>query len=151
MKTPHSYARTRALTHTHTHAHKTITLTAFLRQRPSVFSYTYVACLVWRIASIHIINRRGNMSITQSWGAFGKSLLPLESNKYCIFRMCVYSLSYPARKAHALHYIVICVSVWLHYIFRYCLIYGAIFGKKAFNHNIYVSISATILSEILSF
>jgi hypothetical protein len=34
-------------------------------------------------------------------------LLPWKSNKYCIFWVCVYSLSYPAYKAYVLYYIVI--------------------------------------------
>jgi len=36
------------------------------------------------------------------------TFVALENNKCYIFRVCVSSLNYPANKAHALNYIVIC-------------------------------------------
>jgi hypothetical protein len=46
--------------------------------------------------------------------------------------LCVCSLSYPACKAHAPYYIVIC-GLWLHQIFRHYLLNGTIFGKTLLN------------------
>ena len=49
---------------------------------------------------------------TYKWNteARSKTILPLKSNKHYIFWacVCVFSGLYPARKAHALYYIVIC-------------------------------------------
>jgi len=39
---------------------------------------------------------------------FAYPLLPCKGNKYYIFWVCVCSLSYPAYKAHAPYYTVIC-------------------------------------------
>jgi hypothetical protein len=36
--------------------------------------------------------------------------------KYYIFRVCVYSLSYPACKAHALYFIVLRYHIFPHYL-----------------------------------
>ena len=46
-------------------------------------------------------NKTGNIYVRVT-------IVAVVSNKYCIFWVCVSSLSYPARKAHAPHYIVIC-------------------------------------------
>jgi hypothetical protein len=42
------------------------------------------------------------------WGALTHQLLRWKSNKYCVFWVCACSLGYPASKAHAPYYIVIC-------------------------------------------
>jgi hypothetical protein len=51
----------------------------------------------------------------------------LWSNKYCIFWVCVCSLSYPACKAHAPYYIVICglsgcTKIFPHYLINGCAV-----------------------------
>ena len=46
-------------------------------------------------------------------------------------------LSYPARKAHAPYYIVICAYLALPYIFsHYLFLIDTIFGKKIIEHKI---------------
>jgi len=58
-----SYIHTHTQTHTHTHTHVSVIFTAFprqywLRERPSILHYTYIACLVlhsvWRVPENNI-------------------------------------------------------------------------------------------------
>jgi hypothetical protein len=64
-----------------------------------------------------------------------------------MFSVCVCSLSYPACKAHAPYYIVICGLFWLFCIFRHYLINGTIFGKKLLNIKCMFWFSLQLLSE----
>jgi hypothetical protein len=65
--------------------------------------------------------------------------------------MCVriraYSLAIPARNAYAPCCDVICGPLSLHYIFRYCLINSAIFGKKLMNIKCVFLFSLQLLSR----
>ena len=91
------------------------------------------------------IYEAGNVRVTWYWGAFALPLLSWESNKYYIFWVCVSSLSYPARKAHALNYSFICrVSVCA--TFSHIVSYGARFSgeKKVIEHKMCVLIFSTI-------
>ena len=73
-------------------------------------------------------------------------LLPRKSNKYNIFWLCVNSVRYPARNAHAsychLRSVRLC-SIFLHY-----LINGTIFGKMILNIKCVFWFSLQILSEM---
>jgi hypothetical protein len=51
--------------------------------------------------------------------AFVQSLVKLKSNKFCIFWVCVCSLSYPARKAHAPCFIALCGLLAVPYFFTF--------------------------------
>jgi len=53
----------------------------------------------------------------------------MESKKYYIFWVCVYSLSYPACKVYAPYYII----VWVCHIFLHYLIKSMISRKKLAN------------------
>jgi hypothetical protein len=55
---------------------------------------------------------------------------PLNSNRYYIFSVYVCILSYPARKAHAPYYFVICDLCCCAVFFPRCLINGMTFGGK---------------------
>ena len=60
-----------------------------------------------------------------------KPFLPWKSNTNYVFWVCVCSLSYPARKAYAPYYIVICIlCVSEHIIPHFFAINGTIFRKK---------------------
>jgi len=64
-------------------------------------------------------NGRGNVHVTQNWGAFVLPLLQCKSNKHSIFWVCFCTLKYPAF-AHLSYYIVIyglCGSTLFSYIF----------------------------------
>jgi hypothetical protein len=54
------------------------------------------------------INNPTSVTITIHWSTFEQWSLLRKSNKYYIFWVCVCNLSYPACKAHAPYYIVIC-------------------------------------------
>ena len=51
-------------------------------------------------------------------------------NEHYLFWVCVYRFSYPACKAHASHYIVICRLFQPHHIFPLYLTNGTIFWRK---------------------
>ena len=72
-----------------------------------------------------------------------------KSNKYCIFWVCVCSLSYPVCTsiAHAT-YIVMC-PVWLYHISPHYLIKGTTFGKMLLNIKYVFWFSLQSLSETL--
>ena len=70
----------------------------------------------------------GTVRITLTTDAFALPLLPWKSNKYYIFYVCVWSLSYPTCIAHAPCNIVICVLPDSNHIFPHYLINGTIFG-----------------------
>ena len=73
---------------------------------------------------------------------FYANIVSSKSNKYCIFRVCVYSLGYPARKAHAPYgylWPVHCYNTFPHY-----LINGKILErKKVIGNKMCVLISST--------
>jgi hypothetical protein len=57
-------------------------------------------------------------------------LLLWKNNKFYIFRVCVYSLSYPACNADVMHYIVICDLSGCTIFFLHYPINGTILGKS---------------------
>ena len=60
-------------------------------------------------------NKTDNAHITLKLRSVRVAIFAVSSNKYYIFRVWVWSLSYPACKAHAPHYIAICGSPGLPY------------------------------------
>ena len=94
-----------------------------------------------KLQVVHVATQDGNIparsslnktqcTIKQYWGAFAEPLLSWKSNKYYTFGVCVCSLRYPARNAHAPY-----CHLWpapLYNIFPHYLINGTIFGKKSY-------------------
>jgi hypothetical protein len=92
-------------------------------------------------------NNQGNVRITQQWREFVQWLSPWRSNNYDIFWVCVCSLSYPARKAHAP-----CCHLWpvrFYHIFPYYLINCTMFGKTVLNIQSIFRVSPQRLPETL--
>ena len=65
--------------------------------------------------------------------------------KYYIFWLCVYSLGYPARNAHAPYFLM--WPLRLYSILPHYLINGSVFGKKVTEHEMCVLVFSTNLSE----
>ena len=67
-----------------------------------LFLYYKYREIFWSRTKPSIINKNtGNVRITQNSGAFVLPLLQWRSNRYYIFWVCVCSLRYTARNAHA--------------------------------------------------
>ena len=69
-------------------------------------------------------NKRGNVRVNVSFRRIRVTVDAVESTKYS--RLCVCSLSYPARKAHAPYYCHL-LPVWLYHIFSHYLTNGTTF------------------------
>jgi hypothetical protein len=67
--------------------------------QPPVLCCMLLPLCNWQIV-LTIKNKTGNVRITVHWGASVQPLLQWKNNKYYIFWMCIYSLSYPARNPH---------------------------------------------------
>ena len=89
----------------------------------SYFWSNSVTTQAW--SCIQLLEYRGNM---KKAGTFVRPLLQWKRNKYCLFRVCVCSLSYTAYNAHALYCRL--RSVRLYSILPHCLINGTIFGGE---------------------
>ena len=72
--------------------------------RTSELSVYFWQCCVYK----QPVNKTSDLRICVTLKDIRPTMLQWKSNKYYIFQVCVCSLSYPARKAHAPCYIVIC-------------------------------------------
>ena len=65
---------------------------------------------IWMLVKVCwcITNKTSNVYINVTLRCICITIVALETNKYYIFWVCVYSLSHPAFKAHAPYYSVIC-------------------------------------------
>jgi hypothetical protein len=92
-------------------------------------------------------NKTGKVRRTYYWGALFQPLLTWESNKYYVFWERVYSLRYPACKAHVPFYIVIC-GLSSCAAFLYIILQMARFSKEKYmKHKICVWIFSTTFCE----
>jgi len=78
-------------------------------------------------------------------------LLQWQNNNYYIFWVCICSLRYPACKAHALYYIVVCGLSGYIIFFPHYFINGKIFWKKLLKINMCFDFFLQRLSKHFSF